>query len=249
MTPDTTAAPGTPPAAEAVRDAVEAGHARLRALLPGLTDAAVREPSALPDWSRAHVLAHLEGIGRATARQARYALRGELVELYDGGLPARTAAIEAGARRDADGLRAAVEDALAEASAAWAAVGPDDWSRPVHYRDGELRGMLLAWWRELVIHTADARLGPGTDQWPPELCHHLLEYLAPRAPEDVRLVLEPVDDAAAVHPYGPADGPVVTVRGPLTALAAWLAGRAPHTPLGCERAGAAAPLPVLRPWP
>ncbi|SHM86704.1 maleylpyruvate isomerase [Streptomyces yunnanensis] len=239
---------GAPLAAEAVRDAVEAGHARLRALLPGLTDAAVRAPSALPGWSRAHVLAHIEGIGRAMARQARYALRGELIEPYDGGFPARTAAIEEGARRDAAALRTAVGDALAEASAAWAAVGPDDWSRPVRYRDGALRDALLAWWRELVIHTSDADLGHGTDQWPPELCHHLLAYLAPRAPEGVRLVLEPACEAAALW-YGPADAPVVIVRGPLTALAAWLAGRAPHTPLGCVRAGVAGPLPELRPWP
>ncbi|MFI1203617.1 hypothetical protein K2224_22125 [Streptomyces sp. BHT-5-2] len=110
-----------------------------------------------------------------------------------------------------------------------------------------MRGALPVWWRELVIHTADARLGPGTDRWPRELCHHLLEYPAPRAPEGVRLVPVPVDDAAAVRRYGPAGGPVVTVRGPLTAPAAWPAGRAPQTPLDCERAGAAAPLPTLRP--
>ncbi|MFJ5678131.1 maleylpyruvate isomerase family mycothiol-dependent enzyme [Streptomyces sp. NPDC093097] len=241
--------PGAAPDADAVREAVEAGQARLRALLPGLTDTAIREPSALPGWSRAHVLAHIEGIGLAMARQARYALRGESIDPYDGGRPARAAAIEAGARRDAAALRAAVAQALAEASAAWAAVGPDDWSRPVRYRDGALRGALLAWWRELTIHTSDARLGPGPQQWPPELCHHLLDHLAPRAPEGVRLVLEPVDVPAAVRRYGPADAPVVTVRGPLTALAAWLAGRTPHTRLGCERAGTAGPLPELGPWP
>ncbi|WP_257980709.1 maleylpyruvate isomerase family mycothiol-dependent enzyme [Streptomyces sp. CB02959] len=252
MTPETPDAPVTPeaePTAEAVREAVEAGQALLRALLPGLTDAVVREPSALPGWSRAHVLAHIEGIGLAMARQARYALRGELVEPYDGGPPARAAAIEEGSRRSVAALRTAVEDALAEASAAWAAVGPDDWSRPVGYRDGPLRGALLAWWRELAIHTTDAGLGPGTDGWPRELCHHLMDHLAPRAPEGVRLVLVPAEGPAAVRRYGPADGPVVTVRGPLTALAAWLAGRAPHTPLVCERAGTAGPLPELRPWP
>ncbi|MFE6689354.1 maleylpyruvate isomerase family mycothiol-dependent enzyme [Streptomyces sp. NPDC057743] len=241
------ATPPAPLTADAVRAAVETGQARLHALLPDLTDAAVRAPSALPGWSRAHVLAHIEGIGLAMARQARRALRGELIDLYDGGFPARTAAIEAGAGRDAAALRAAVAGALSEASAAWAAVGPDDWSRPVRYRDGVLRDALLAWWRELTLHTTDALLGPGPQQWPRELCHHLLDYLAPRAPEGVQLVLAPVDDAKAARPYGPADAPVVTVRGPLTALAAWLAGRTPHAHLECD--GCDGPLPELRPWP
>ncbi|MCK7624855.1 maleylpyruvate isomerase family mycothiol-dependent enzyme [Streptomyces sp. RS10V-4] len=253
----TDAAPAGPPDAAAVRAAVAAGQERLRALLPGLTDPAVREPSALPGWSRAHVLSHIEGIGLAMARQARAALHGELVEPYDGGFPARTAAIEEGARRGAAELRAAVGAALDEASAAWAAVGPGDWSRPVRYRDGDLRGALLCWWRELAVHTADARLGPGPAQWPRELCHHLLEYLAPRAPEGVRLVLVPVDQGTAhaegtarpVREYGPAGAPVVTVRGPLTALTAWLAGREPDAPPAADRAGAAGPLPELRPWP
>lgn len=82
----------------------------------------------MPGWSRAHVLSHIEGVGLALARQARYALRGELIAPYDGGRPARAAAIEAGALRDAAALREAVRAALAEASAAWAAVGPAEGS-------------------------------------------------------------------------------------------------------------------------
>lgn len=234
--------------AEAVREAIEAGQERLRALLPGLTDPAVREPSALPGWSRAHVLAHIEGIARATARQARYALRGELVELYDGGRPERAAGIEAGAVRDAAQLRDAVAAALDESSAAWAAVGPADWSRPVRYRDGDLRTVLWAWWRELEIHTADARLGRGPQDWPHGLCHHLLSHLAPRVPKDGALVLE-ATDAAFRREYGAAGAPEVTVRGHLTDLAAWLAGRAPHRPLDCRRPGRPAALPELLDWP
>ncbi|MGD3106961.1 maleylpyruvate isomerase family mycothiol-dependent enzyme [Streptomyces sp. YGL11-2] len=169
--------------------------------------------------------------------------------MYDGGFPARTAAIEEGSRRDAAALRQAVTDTLAEASAAWAAVGPADWSRPVGYRDDDLRGALLCWWRELTIHTADALLGDGPAHWRPALCHHLLDHLAPRAPKDIRLALEATDDAAPPPPYGPADAPTATVRGTLTDLAAWLAGRAPRGPLHCTRAGTGSPLPALRDWP
>ncbi|MEU5011560.1 maleylpyruvate isomerase family mycothiol-dependent enzyme [Streptomyces sp. NPDC021749] len=252
MTSESTApeetVPEPTPSAEEVRAEIEAGQERLRALLPGLTDAAVRAPSALPGWSRAHVLAHIEGIARATARQARYALRGELVELYDGGRAERAAGIEAGAVRDAAALREAVGAALDESFAAWAAVGPADWSRPVRYRDGDLRTVLWAWWRELEIHTADARLGHGPQDWPHGLCHHLLSHLAPRAPKDLRLVLEATDEAFR-REYGDAGAPEVTVRGRRTDLAAWLAGRAPHRPLDCRRASRPAPLPDLLDWP
>ncbi|MER6051760.1 hypothetical protein ABT168_30700 [Streptomyces sp. NPDC001793] len=56
---------------------------------------------------------------------------------------------------------------------------------------------------------------------------------------------------AAIRAAGSGSSPpnIAGLRGPLTALAAWPAGRAPQTPLDCERAGAAAPLPALRPWP
>ncbi|MFI1437116.1 maleylpyruvate isomerase family mycothiol-dependent enzyme [Streptomyces lydicus] len=239
---------GRPWRPEEVREAIEAAGQRLRALLPGLTDAGTREPSELPGWSRAHVLSHIEGIGLAMARQARYALRGELIEPYDGGRPGRAAAIESGALRDAAALAGAVAAALDEASAAWAAVGPADWSRPVRYRDGDLRTALTCWWRELEIHLADARLGPGPQDWPPELCHHLLGYLAPRAPEDLTLVLEATDEEFSRR-YGAGAAPEVTVRGRLTDLAAWMAGRAPRRPLDCRRPGAGAPLPELLDWP
>ncbi|MFG2832236.1 maleylpyruvate isomerase family mycothiol-dependent enzyme [Streptomyces sp. NPDC048434] len=234
--------------AEAVRAAIEAGQERLRVLLPALTDDGVREPSELPGWSRAHVLSHIEGVALALARQARFALRGELIEPYDGGHPARAAAIEAGAVREAAALGHAVRAALAEASAAWAAVGPADWTRPVRHRNGDLRSVLLCWWRELEIHTADARIGHGPRDWPRELCHHLLDHLAPRAPKDLHLVLTATDDARSRR-YGGAGAPAVTVSGPLTDLAAWLAGRNPTHPLDFRASGRAVPPPELLDWP
>ncbi|MGY0056134.1 maleylpyruvate isomerase family mycothiol-dependent enzyme [Streptomyces sp. LZ34] len=220
--------------------AVLSGHQRLRTLLDGLTEAAAREPSALPGWSRAHVLAHIGGVGSALARQARFALRGELVEVYDGGRPARDAAIEAGSKRTADELRHAVTEALAEAEGAFTAVGPRDWERPVHYRDGDVRGVLLCWWRELEIHTADALLDYGPGDWSRDFCAHALDFLAPRAPLDTRLTLEATDGPER-RTYG--SGGPLTVRGRLTDLTAWLAGRTPAGPLDPEA------LPELRPWP
>lgn len=226
-----------------VRAAVLARHERLRGLLSGLDEDAVRAPSVLPGWSRAHVLAHIAGVCRALARQTAYALRGELVEVYDGGRPARDAGIEAGAVRGADELRRDVADALAEAEAVWASVTEDDWTRRVAYRDGDVRTVLFAWWRESEIHTADLGLpGAGPQDWPRDLAAHLLDFLAPRTPEGVELRLEAAD--------GPerrinGSGAAVTVRGDLRALAAWMAGRLLPSPVVSDPA----PLPELGPWP
>ncbi|WP_329129341.1 maleylpyruvate isomerase family mycothiol-dependent enzyme [Streptomyces sp. NBC_01476] len=233
VTPDSARAVGLPAA-------LDAGQRRLRELLPGLTDDVTRAPSALPGWSRAHVLSHIEGVGLALARQARYALRGKLIDVYDGGRPARNAAIEAGQRRGAAQLRAALTDALDEVEASWSGVGPEDWQRPVRYRDGVLLDAGLAWWRELEIHTTDALLGPSVTDWSQPFAAHVAEFLAPRVPAGVRLTLTAVDSPWT---WTRGEGTPVAVAGRLTDLAAWLAGRHPAGPLTGD------PLPELGPWP
>jgi maleylpyruvate isomerase len=216
------------------------GQARLRGLLTGLTDDDARAPSALPGWTRGHVLTHIEGVGLALARQARYARRDKLIEVYDGGRPARAAAIEAGHGRSAQRLIAALDDALDEVEASWAALGAADWDRPVRYRDGVLLDAGLAWWRELEIHTADALLGRGTADWSQPFCTYLVDYLAPRVPDEVHLTITATDDSRT---WTRGSGAPLAVRGRLADLAAWLAGRVPEAPLTGD------PLPPLGDWP
>ncbi|WP_432705145.1 maleylpyruvate isomerase N-terminal domain-containing protein [Actinoplanes regularis] len=66
-------------------DAVASAHRRLYTLLAELGDERLRGPSLLPGWTRAHVLAHLADNARAFERQTQAALRGDLVEMHDGG--------------------------------------------------------------------------------------------------------------------------------------------------------------------
>jgi maleylpyruvate isomerase len=223
-----------------LKSALAEGQTRLRGLLTGLTEEAVRAPSALPGWTRGHVLTHLEGVGMALARQARYALRGRTIDVYDGGRAGRDAAIEAGHGRSAPVLAAALADALDETEASWDAVGPPDWDRPVSYRDGTLLDAGLAWWRELEIHTTDALLGRSTADWPPEFCAHLIEHLGRRVPAGFHVTLA-ASDGPWTWTWG--SGTALTVRGARTDLAAWLAGR--H-PVGTLTGG---PLPPLGDWP
>jgi maleylpyruvate isomerase len=224
--------------AAALVDQVRTSHARLHELIADLTDEQARADSALPDWTRGHVLTHVANHAVAFARQAEYALRGEQVDVYDGGRPARDAGIEAGAGRPAVELVRSVVDANARLEHAWAKAGPDDWSRPVRYRDGVLLDTVWCRWREVEVHAVDCALGYRPSSWPAPFCEHLIDFLRPRVPEGVELTLSATDsDRRIVIGAGRA----VEVHGQLTDLAAWLASREPDGPVEGEL--------DLLPWP
>ena len=241
---------------------LEAAAAAFTNGIAGLTDADVRAPSALPGWTRGHVLTHVAGVAEGMARQLEYAARGEQIELYDGGADGRNHAIEQGAVRGADRQRADLDRALEKALAAFSALSADGWNAPISYRNGVVRDGGLALWRELVIHLTDLGIGVGADTWTPEFCGHLFGFLQARVPAGLRLRLLPFglqaltlagpDGRAGTGPALGQGGAVTTVSvsGLATDLAAWLAGRTPN--LGSLRAEAAADgveLPVLLPWP
>lgn len=221
---------------QAVR-AVRAAVSRLSDVLEKVDEATVRAPSALPGWSRGHVLIHLANFSQAITRQVTEALAGRLVDLYDGGRPARNAAIEAGAGRPAPELLGAVHTSTAGLLDAWGNVGPTDWSRPIRHRDGTVADTVRNAWREVEVHTVDLDLGPASDQWSAAFCLHLLDFLRPRTPDGVRLVLQ-ADDNRWEH----GTGEPWILTGALTDLTAWMAGRTPTGPVRGD-------LPELKPWP
>ncbi|GAA3548311.1 maleylpyruvate isomerase family mycothiol-dependent enzyme [Kribbella ginsengisoli] len=214
---------------------IEASISRLNALLVDLDDATVRAPSALPGWSRGHVLTHIANFGEAMTRQIDEARAGRLIEMYDGGRPARDAAIEAGAGRSADELRDHVAATSAGLLAAWEKV--DDWSRPVRHRDSDLAATVYAGWREYEVHTVDLALEPTSDDWSEDFCLHLLDFLRPRTPDGIHLILD-----AGTTRWENGTGEDRLLAGRLTDLTSWFAGR----PLVREITG---DRPELKPWP
>jgi maleylpyruvate isomerase len=201
-------------------------------------EAVVRAPSGLPGWSRGHVITHVANFSEAMTRQVEEALQGRLIEVYDGGRPARDAAIEAGADRPAAELQQHLLEATTGLIAAWEKVGPDDWERPVMHRNSDLAAAVYASWRELAVHTVDLALGHTADGWSPEFCLHLLDFLRPRTPEGTHLVLQPTDGPR----WENGTGQDLALTGTLTALTAWYAGRTPPTRI-------TGPTPDLLPWP
>ena len=250
--------PGPRPGPEQLVSLLDDAASAFRQQIAPLTDADVRAPSGLPDWSRGHVLAHVAGVANGMARQLEYAARGETIDLYDGGVDGRNRAIEEGSVRDADRQRTDLDTALDRALVAFHRLGESDWSVPISYRDGVVRDGGLALWRELVIHLTDLNVGVEAGSWTPLFCEHLFGFLAARVPTDLRLSVQPfgmaprilASTSEAAATTAAARSRTVSVNGMATDIAAWLAGRNPN--LGSLRAEAAADgveLPTLLPWP
>ncbi|HZX03332.1 maleylpyruvate isomerase family mycothiol-dependent enzyme [Kribbella sp.] len=209
----------------------------LLALTADLDDATARGNSVLPGWSRGHVITHVAYFSEAMTRQVDEALQGRLVEVYDGGRPARDAAIEAGADRPAAELKAHLNQAVTTLLASWDKVSPTDWPLPILHRNSNLSAGLQATWRELTIHTSDLDLGITPATWSDDFCLHLLDFLRPRTPDNTHLILR-----SPATTWESGTGQTVTLEGPLQALTAWYAGRPTPTPI-------TGPTPQLLPWP
>ncbi|MGN7702641.1 maleylpyruvate isomerase family mycothiol-dependent enzyme [Cellulosimicrobium sp. 22601] len=258
------------PDVEDARHDARSALAAVTAATRTLGDDGLAGPSTLPGWSRSHVLAHVTAIGEAMARQAEHAARGALVEVYDGGAAGREAGIQAGARRSVAAHVVALETLAERLDAAWPGPGSSGWDAPVTYRDGAVADALVAWWREVRIHAVDLDAGIGLDTWPRSLDLHLLDFLGVRLTDDVTVELASEPTALGVGPGGlrlaepgvPPDSETppgtdpgfdaragVVVRGRLTDVAAWLAGRTADAEPLAFRSGEPVALPEIGPWP
>lgn len=212
----------------------------------GLDDAALAEPSLLPGWDRAHVLAHVEGVSRAVCRQLDYAARGELIEFYDGGFDGRNQDIETRAQRPAAEQAAALNDAVDQVVTGFSSVEGSGWVGRISYRDGTVLAAALALWRELVIHGSDLDTGATPLHWSDGFCRHLVEFLAPRVPNGLALKLQPLGQPPVTIGAGER---TVVVTGRFQDISAWLAGRDPVGGLAATAAADGVALPELLPWP
>jgi maleylpyruvate isomerase len=221
-----------------LRPEVKAAAQRVNDTVATADEAVVRGPSGLPGWSRGHVITHIANFSEAMTRQVEEALQGRLIEVYDGGRPARDAAIESGAGRPAAELVDHLRTATTALIAAWDKVGPDDWERPILHRNSNLAAGIHATWRELAVHAVDLVLEPTADDWPADFCLHLLDFLRSRTPEGIHLILR-ADDGTS---WENGTGQQITLTGKLTDLTAWYAGREAPGPVN-------GPAPELLPWP
>jgi maleylpyruvate isomerase len=211
----------------------------------GLSDAELGAPSALPEWSRAHVVAHLSRNAEALVRLVHWAATGEVTPMYPN-LESRAADIEATAQQPPAVLRAEVTATAALLEQRLSALDEAGWAGRVRSALGrELTAAGLPWMRirEVWLHAIDLDAGIGTAVFPPDLLVELLDDVVGvvGAKPDCPPVLLHAIDSDDRWTLGP-DEPRIEVDGTLADLTGWVSGR---TSTGLRSAD---PLPTLPPW-
>lgn len=238
-----------PPGPEALVAEVDHATERLIRTASLLSDAAVRQPSALPGWTRGHVLTHLARQADSLVNLLTWARTG--VETPQYASPERREAdIAAGAARDTRSQVRDLVDSAARLVAATATMTPEMWATTVRWRGGAERpasGIPWARLQEVEIHHADLDAGYSTADSPPWFTERLLRDLAASFTEraGVTPMLVRPGNSDIEHRIGTAV-PDVTVDGPAHVLTAWLTGRTDGTGLTVAPPGAT--LPTLPNW-
>lgn len=207
----------------------------------------------LPGWGLTHVLAHVACNAQALTRLLAWARSGVETPMYASG-EARSAEIEAGAKRSVAENAAHARTSAAELDAAIASMPEEAWAARVRTAQGrEVPAWEVLWMRtrEVWVHAVDLDGTTGFGDLPPDLLEALVAdvlFMFSRRGEMAGLTVA-ADDAELVASVTAApDGggsPSTTVRGRLADLAAWLTGRGDASPLRTEDGE---PVPALPRW-
>jgi maleylpyruvate isomerase len=161
---------------------VEVSHARLLEAIGGLGTPQMRRPSLLPGWTVGHVLTHVARNADSHVRRAQAAVRGEMIDQYEGGAAGRAAAIDVGAVRTAVEITHDVRTSTAALDACWRALPGDAWtgrSRDTNGLERPLFELPSRRWQETEVHLVDLGVGVTHREWPDDF---VLEWL-PRTRE------------------------------------------------------------------
>jgi maleylpyruvate isomerase len=203
------------------------GAAHLRGLMSRMGDDAFAAPSALPAWSRAHVLTHVARNADALINLLTWARTGIRTPAY-ASREQRDVEIEAGARRNPAEIRDDVVESSDRLAKVVRAMPAAAWAAHVENSQGcDIPASDIPWLRarEMWIHAVDLDVGASFADMPAPMVADLLRDVAaamgakPDCPA-LRLVTpdgaiwEVGDEAAAA-----------TITGSAAALVAWLLGR------------------------
>lgn len=155
-------------------------HATLDEQIASLTDTDCRAPSALPGWSRAHVLTHMARNADSVLRRLDGAMRDVIADQYAGGEAGRAEEIESGATRSVAELIEDVRVSSAAVDAAFAAMPAEAWhrlGRGVSGKEHPVSALPFQRWREVECHLVDLDIGYESSGWPAELVELWLPHV------------------------------------------------------------------------
>ncbi|MFE7277358.1 maleylpyruvate isomerase family mycothiol-dependent enzyme [Streptomyces sp. NPDC057623] len=174
------------------------------ATVDSLSDGDLDAPSALPDWNRRHLIAHVHYNAEALRRLVSWARTGRESAMYPS--PGhRDAEIQAGSRLAPEELRRLVRDSAKELAEDVGALPQRAWSHEVRTAQGRTVPATEILWlrtREVFVHAIDLDAGVGFDDLPADLLRAL------------------IDDTLGRR----------TAAGHAPALARWLTGRTSRAP-------------------
>lgn len=154
-------APGTPDEVGHARQIYEGwlttGNELCERVVASLSDADVAEPSRLPGWTRAHVIAHIDGNARGLANLVTWAKTGVETPMYTS-MEQRNADIDAGAKLAPQELRARFLQSSSQLADGFKSLRQEDWSVQVRTAQGRMIASREVIWlraRELMIHAVD----------------------------------------------------------------------------------------------
>jgi maleylpyruvate isomerase len=185
---------------------VDTGTKLVDDAIAGLSSEAVREPSGLPGWTRAHLVAHINANADALANLIRWAATGVETRMY-ASPEERDEGIEKGGLLPAEDLLAWFACSVTTLNRGMDILGPQQWSAQVVTAQGrKVSATEIPWLRarELMVHAVDLAVGLNFGDLPVDFLQALVEDIVAKR------------DLAHL--------PV----GPVPEVAAWLAGR-PHS--------------------
>jgi maleylpyruvate isomerase len=211
-------------------DLLPAADQALVRTVDGLADDAWTEPSLLPGWTRAHVVAHLALNAEGLAGVLHGAHLGQPQPMY-ASPEARDADIDELAGAAPAEIRDRFLAGTAEFARALAAMHEGDWGgrfeRTPGGPDFALANVALMRVREVEVHHADLDAGYTAADWPEGFRTLLLDSMTKR-PYPAPFVVRPTD-LDGTWEYGEGGGQAVgtvpVVTGPSAAAGWWLTGR------------------------
>jgi maleylpyruvate isomerase len=154
-----------------------AGTELLARAVNALPDDALRAPSALPGWTRAHVVAHVARNAEALTRLATWAHTGVETPMYPS-REHRAAEIESSAQAPADVLRDELATTAEALDAALAALDETTWQAQVRSALGRpIPAAEIPWMRvrEVWLHAVDLDAGVSVTDIAPDVVDTLLD--------------------------------------------------------------------------
>ncbi|MBF6092366.1 maleylpyruvate isomerase family mycothiol-dependent enzyme [Nocardia cyriacigeorgica] len=222
-------------------DIVTESTRRLLATIDSLDDAALKEPSLLPGWTRGHVLAHLSRNADSLVNLLLWARTGVEIPQYASAF-LRESDIEEGAPRPLAEQRTDFVESAQRFAGLAATLSPEQWQAEVRTRQGRpIPATEVVWmrWQEVEIHHVDLAADYTHTDWPADFVGRLLPEAAASLSKSATEPFEIITpDFTATIGEGT---PTNTITAPAADTLVWLLGRT--TPASLPQ-----PLPPVPDW-